>query len=136
MPQLICELCVNKVDDFYEFLEMCRQTNKRTRLRLGLPPQAMPRGASDDGDCILVVTEPEFINEDSNEISLRSRNTYKNKKGDSNETSDDGDCILGVTEPEFINEDSNEISLRSRNTYKNKKGDSNETVRIICDNLL
>ena len=45
MPPLICELCVDKVNDFYEFLEMCRQTNKRTRLRLGLPPQSMPRGA-------------------------------------------------------------------------------------------
>ncbi|XP_046976020.1 uncharacterized protein LOC124542130 [Vanessa cardui] len=88
MPPLICELCVDKVNDFYEFLEMCRQTNKRTRLRLGLPPQAMPRGAPDAGDCILGVTEPVFINEDSNEISLRSRNklskSSKNKKGDSN----------------------------------------------------
>nr|XP_026490669.1 uncharacterized protein LOC113396826 isoform X1 [Vanessa tameamea] len=89
MPPLICELCVDKVNDFYEFLEMCRHTNKRTRLRLGLPPQAMPRGAvrPDAGDCILGVTEPVFINEDSNEHTLRSRNklsqSTKNKTGDS-----------------------------------------------------
>ncbi|CAH2083396.1 unnamed protein product [Euphydryas editha] len=88
MPPLICELCVDKVNDFYEFLEMCRQTNKRTRLRLGLPPQAMPRGAPDAGDCILGVTEPVFINEDSNEPTLRSRNksskSGKNNKSEKN----------------------------------------------------
>ncbi|XP_063899362.1 protein PFC0760c isoform X1 [Helicoverpa armigera] len=65
MPPLICELCVDKVNDFYEFLEMCRQTNKRTRLRLGLPPQSMPRGAPDAGECILGLTEPVYINDDS-----------------------------------------------------------------------
>ncbi|KAJ8706644.1 hypothetical protein PYW07_012722 [Mythimna separata] len=65
MPPLICELCVDKVNDFYEFLEMCRQTNKRTRLRLGLPPQSMPRGAPDAGECILGLTEPVYVNEDS-----------------------------------------------------------------------
>ncbi|XP_039764251.1 uncharacterized protein LOC120636764 [Pararge aegeria] len=74
MPPLICKLCVDKVNDFYEFLEMCRQTNKRTRLRLGLPPQTLPRGAPDAGDCILGVTEPIFVdNEDSNEPILRSK---------------------------------------------------------------
>ncbi|XP_072934895.1 uncharacterized protein [Epargyreus clarus] len=68
MPPLICELCVDKVNDFYEFLEMCRQTNKRTRLRLGLPPQMMPLGTPDAGDCILGVTEPICVyDEDSNE---------------------------------------------------------------------
>uniref|UniRef100_A0A2A4K4V1 ZAD domain-containing protein n=1 Tax=Heliothis virescens TaxID=7102 RepID=A0A2A4K4V1_HELVI len=65
MPPLICELCVDKVNDFYEFLEMCRQTNKRTRLRLGLPPQSMPRGAPDAGECILGLTEPVYVNDDS-----------------------------------------------------------------------
>ncbi|XP_032528046.2 uncharacterized protein LOC116778212 isoform X1 [Danaus plexippus] len=79
MPPLICELCVDKVNDFYEFLEMCRQTNKRTRLRLGLPPQTMPRGAPDAGDCILGVTEPVYLNEDSNESLLKPRE--RNFKG-------------------------------------------------------
>ncbi|CAH0602355.1 unnamed protein product [Chrysodeixis includens] len=65
MPPLICELCVDKVNDFYEFLEMCRQTNKRTRLRLGLPPQSLPGGAPDAGDCILGLTEPVYVNDDS-----------------------------------------------------------------------
>ncbi|XP_059050288.1 uncharacterized protein LOC131845265 [Achroia grisella] len=39
MPPLICELCVDKVNDFYQFMEMCKQTNIHTRLRLGLPLQ-------------------------------------------------------------------------------------------------
>ncbi|XP_052746054.1 uncharacterized protein LOC112048859 [Bicyclus anynana] len=82
MPPLICELCVDKVNDFYEFLEMCRQTNKSTRLRLGLPPQTLPRGAPDAGDCILGVTEPVFLeNEDSNEpISKSKSKSVKNIK--------------------------------------------------------
>ncbi|XP_022835125.1 uncharacterized protein LOC111362649 [Spodoptera litura] len=67
MPPLICELCVDKVNDFYEFLEMCRQTNKRTRLRLGLPPQSMPKGAPDAGECILGLTEPVYVNDDSDD---------------------------------------------------------------------
>ncbi|CAH4033103.1 unnamed protein product [Pieris brassicae] len=37
MPPLICELCADKISDFYDFLIMCKQTNKRTRMRLGLP---------------------------------------------------------------------------------------------------
>ncbi|XP_050360033.1 uncharacterized protein LOC126779901 isoform X2 [Nymphalis io] len=86
MPPLICELCVDKVNDFYEFLEMCRHTNKRTRLRLGLPPQSLHRGVPDAGDCILGVTEPVFINEDSSDHSSRSRNksskSSKNRKVD------------------------------------------------------
>ncbi|XP_045783282.1 eukaryotic translation initiation factor 5B-like isoform X2 [Maniola jurtina] len=92
MPPLICELCVDKVNDFYEFLEMCRQTNKQTRLRLGLPPQTLPRGAPDAGDCILGVTEPIFIdNEDSNDEPIsRSKpkvvKTVKGKEPDSRDS--------------------------------------------------
>ncbi|XP_045489869.1 uncharacterized protein LOC123690518 isoform X2 [Pieris rapae] len=37
MPPLICELCADKICDFYDFLIMCKQTNERTRMRLGLP---------------------------------------------------------------------------------------------------
>ncbi|XP_030038664.1 uncharacterized protein LOC115454059 isoform X2 [Manduca sexta] len=74
MPPLICELCVDKVNDFYEFLELCKQTNKRTRLKLGLPMQTTPKGV-DSGDCILGDTAPVYINEDSNETSIK----YKSK---------------------------------------------------------
>ncbi|XP_069364470.1 titin homolog isoform X2 [Maniola hyperantus] len=81
MPPLICEVCLDKVNDFYEFLEHCRQTNKQTRLRLGLPPQSLPRGAPDAGDCILGVTEPIFVdNEDSNEPIVRSKPKPKSFK--------------------------------------------------------
>ncbi|XP_028158687.1 putative uncharacterized protein DDB_G0282133 isoform X2 [Ostrinia furnacalis] len=72
MPPLICELCVDKVNDFYEFVELCQRTNKRTRMRLGLPPQNPSRVPSSDassnsGDCILGVTEPVYQNDDSDE---------------------------------------------------------------------
>ncbi|KAH8295450.1 hypothetical protein KR018_011346 [Drosophila ironensis] len=37
MPQTMCSLCVDKINDFYEFREMCYATNKQTRNLLGLP---------------------------------------------------------------------------------------------------
>ncbi|CAH1642704.1 unnamed protein product [Spodoptera littoralis] len=79
MPPLICELCVDKVNDFYEFLEMCRQTNKRTRLRLGLPPQSMPKGAPDAGECILGLTEPVYVNDDSDDGEPLSKQKKQTK---------------------------------------------------------
>ncbi|KAJ2941771.1 hypothetical protein O0L34_g10575 [Tuta absoluta] len=70
MPPLICELCVDKVNDFYEFLLMCRETNVKTRQRLGLPepyPQSSVRENSEGDDCILGVTEPVFVQDDDDE---------------------------------------------------------------------
>lgn len=37
MPQQICSLCSDKINDFYEFREMCAATNEQTRKLLGLP---------------------------------------------------------------------------------------------------
>uniref|UniRef100_A0A1B0CE55 ZAD domain-containing protein n=1 Tax=Lutzomyia longipalpis TaxID=7200 RepID=A0A1B0CE55_LUTLO len=37
MPQKICTLCSDKINDFYEFREMCTATNVQTRDLLGLP---------------------------------------------------------------------------------------------------
>lgn len=37
MPQKICNLCSDKISDFYEFREMCTATNVQTRDLLGLP---------------------------------------------------------------------------------------------------
>lgn len=36
MPQELCTLCVDKINDFYEFREMCFATNIQTRKLLGL----------------------------------------------------------------------------------------------------
>ncbi|XP_017083205.2 uncharacterized protein LOC108116029 [Drosophila eugracilis] len=36
MPQTMCSQCVDKINDFYEFREMCYATNKQTRNLLGL----------------------------------------------------------------------------------------------------
>lgn len=37
MPQKICSLCCDKINDFYEFREMCTATQVQTRDLLGLP---------------------------------------------------------------------------------------------------
>jgi len=39
MPSMVCSLCADKINDFYEFREMCKTTNTQTRLLLGLPPE-------------------------------------------------------------------------------------------------
>lgn len=36
MPQSACGLCVDKINDFYEFREMCYATDVQTRKLLGL----------------------------------------------------------------------------------------------------
>lgn len=37
MPQKICALCIDKINDFFEFREMCQATNIQTRKLLNLP---------------------------------------------------------------------------------------------------
>lgn len=39
MPQRICMLCVDKINDFYEYRQMCAATNVQTRKLLDLPPE-------------------------------------------------------------------------------------------------
>ncbi|XP_028038322.1 uncharacterized protein LOC114249054 [Bombyx mandarina] len=87
MPPLICELCVDKVNDFYEFLDMCRRTNIRTRQRLGLPVNIMKTAENADSNTsILGVTEPIVLNDDSDDDlpikkkSVTRDNDKKNNK--------------------------------------------------------
>lgn len=42
MPQQICSLCCDKINDFYEFREMCTATNEQTRKLLRLPEISKP----------------------------------------------------------------------------------------------
>lgn len=42
MPQQICSLCCDKINDFYEFREMCAVTNEQTRKLLRLPEPQKP----------------------------------------------------------------------------------------------
>lgn len=37
MPQRVCALCLDKINDFYEFREMCHATNEQTRKLLNIP---------------------------------------------------------------------------------------------------
>ena len=36
MPQFMCTLCVDKINDFFEFREMCYATDGQTRKLLGI----------------------------------------------------------------------------------------------------
>lgn len=42
MPHTVCGLCVDKINDFFEFREMCSATNRQTRRLLGLPVPPIP----------------------------------------------------------------------------------------------
>lgn len=39
MPQTVCSLCADKINDFFEYREMCSATNIQTRRLLGLPDE-------------------------------------------------------------------------------------------------
>uniref|UniRef100_A0A1A9VVF9 ZAD domain-containing protein n=1 Tax=Glossina austeni TaxID=7395 RepID=A0A1A9VVF9_GLOAU len=43
MPQTMCTLCVEKINDFYEFRDMCYATNAQTRKLLGLKHQEVKK---------------------------------------------------------------------------------------------
>lgn len=43
MPQSICAICYDKINDFYEFRLMSLNTEKQTREALGLPLQPLPQ---------------------------------------------------------------------------------------------
>ncbi|XP_048003080.1 GDNF-inducible zinc finger protein 1-like [Leguminivora glycinivorella] len=78
MPPLICELCVDKVNEFHQFLELTRQTNIKTRTRLGLPIQDTKKGEPEQSNCILGVTEPVYTKE--NEPAKKSKAGPKSSK--------------------------------------------------------
>lgn len=63
MPPLICELCFDKVHEFYDFLKVCAQTNESTRMRLGLPVQVASKNQTNGR--VLDQTESLLSNEDS-----------------------------------------------------------------------
>lgn len=68
MPQSVCQLCCDKINDFYEYRAMCAATNIQTRKLLGLP----------------VVT------------TIKTGKIPKRQKLEQIETIDLDDCIFGV----------------------------------------
>lgn len=65
MPQRICALCIDKINDFYEFREMCQATNIQTRKLLNLPdikPKKVTIKMEDDAvESILGISGTETI---------------------------------------------------------------------------
>ncbi|CAK1592643.1 unnamed protein product [Parnassius mnemosyne] len=137
MPPLICELCVDKVNDFYEFFEMCRQTNKRTRQRLGLPSQTSSKGASEAGDCILGVTEPVYVNENSNEpLSKQKSKVQKGKTKKEPEVKIKSEVPEGRRESRSSSRSSAvpETRRATRNSFSNSPASPSTRTRQLRDN--
>lgn len=75
MPQTMCGLCVDKINDFYEFREMCYATNSQTRKLLGL--KAIKTPVADIKPKIEVKQEEEIV-----PTPISSKNGNRKRKAD------------------------------------------------------
>ncbi|KFB50372.1 AGAP005269-PA-like protein [Anopheles sinensis] len=93
MPQQICTLCIDKVNDFYEYRSMCAATNIQTRTFLNLPiiePKSVvvkPTEVPATG-----VSEPPVTSSDSKANVKRGAKTRARKNDDDADTKE----FLGV----------------------------------------
>uniref|UniRef100_A0A1B0D5M4 Uncharacterized protein n=1 Tax=Phlebotomus papatasi TaxID=29031 RepID=A0A1B0D5M4_PHLPP len=82
MPQKICSLCCDKINDFYEFREMCTATQVQTRDLLGLPrempkpksqppPPSAPNPAPNVKTPSQTILEPPIITESRTRVERR-----------------------------------------------------------------
>lgn len=78
MPQTMCQLCHDKVNDFYEYRQMCVATNEQTRKFLQLPEirkKKSPTNVFDSAESILGDEDVDT------KIGVKSTATKKGKKG-------------------------------------------------------
>lgn len=92
MPQRICALCVDKINDFYEFREMCQATNIQTRKLLSLPDPAKAKPTKkvtiktdedDDVESIFGIVGTDVKSKAEPEVKQKSvqKSIKKSKKG-------------------------------------------------------
>ncbi|XP_058178270.1 uncharacterized protein LOC131294243 [Anopheles ziemanni] len=94
MPQQICTLCIDKVNDFYEYRSMCAATNIQTRTILNLPivePTSVLIKA-EPTEVPATVSEPPVTSSDSKTNVKRGAKT-RARKNDDVDTKD----FLGVS---------------------------------------
>lgn len=138
MPQQICSLCCDKINDFYEFREMCAATNEQTRKLLRLPDKPMPKKViavpSDDDDegaesifGVLGGDEPEEKFDPKATKKLKkgiakkaARTTGKVKR----ETADDGSEVSIV----ISDEDADYVPKKR---VKKKKGNEGSSMALL-----
>lgn len=58
MPQTICTLCADKINDFFEYREMCGATNIQTRKLLGIALEVPKRKRLTDKVNIMISIIP------------------------------------------------------------------------------
>ncbi|XP_026464704.1 uncharacterized protein LOC113367304 [Ctenocephalides felis] len=112
LPPLICVICLNKLNDFYEFRIMCSETNIRLHKALGISidkPQpvgmVVSTGTADNQlDCILGVAGPVFFQPSSStnkEVNkkitpIKKESKIKYKAPEANDEDDDKPLIKRV----------------------------------------
>lgn len=129
MPQRICMLCVDKINDFHEYRQMCIATNAQTRNLLNLPPEQPKKIAAKkigskcgkDAESIFGIVGEEF------EVKIEPNNKTTKKTKKSIATFDECQLDRGLTQDEIEMalkrelEEQGENSNRSR-SKKTKKG--------------
>lgn len=62
MPQSICTLCADKINDFFEYREMCGATNIQTRKLLGIPLEVAKRKKLTNDKVNILIVEMNGVN--------------------------------------------------------------------------
>lgn len=104
MPQRICSMCVDKINDFHEYRQMCVATNVQTRKLLNLPPEQPKKApkkvtikADSKSESIFGI-----VGEDSAiKVELVNKTTKKTKKSSATVTAIDESNIRSLTQQEI-----------------------------------
>lgn len=130
MPQTMCSLCVDKVNDFYEFREMCYATNAQTRKLLGLKTIKKPEKKVVDikpETKKLTIQKPVDIKPESKKLDLRRAADMKvdNKKLDLRKAAEVKPKVEAKEPPKETKEvkEEKEEAVISRNALRKRKSD-------------
>lgn len=72
MPQSICLLCCDKINDFHNFREMCYATDKQTRKLLGLkaPPGPPTDNSKENSKSLEMCRDAEELTDSGNAVDI------------------------------------------------------------------
>ncbi|KAG4075593.1 hypothetical protein HA402_003418 [Bradysia odoriphaga] len=136
MPQSICTLCADKINDFFEYREMCGATNIQTRKLLGIPLEPKRKRPTDkeikaEGESILGLG---IEDEDDNKLSVKLSGKHRvkgrpKKKGNSTKKKvqfkDEDEVKLELDE---IKDEIQPVKISSKNVGKRLKIDLKKNV--------
>lgn len=100
MPQTVCITCIDKINNFYDFREICHATNIQTRKLLGLKNQFFHENSNRDNNSIYNIGRQQAANKSGLNInldlslSMENVNTKDRKRKYSDEMHEREDIVL------------------------------------------